>query len=85
MVTNASRRVFGAHSWKTEITAIPEHLETFGKHRESLDHKSLGLLLLMVFGQGRRANDPARDKELTETGTTMHKRAIGERGWSIPL
>ncbi|PKI50971.1 hypothetical protein CRG98_028633 [Punica granatum] len=47
--------------------------------------ESLGLLRLTVFGRGRRANDPAQDKRLTETSTTMHNGAIGERGHSTPL
>ncbi|PKI54160.1 hypothetical protein CRG98_025455 [Punica granatum] len=33
VVTNAPRWVFGAYSWQTEITAIPEHLRAFSKHR----------------------------------------------------
>ncbi|OWM71188.1 hypothetical protein CDL15_Pgr011315 [Punica granatum] len=32
MVANASQRIFGAHSRKTEIATIPEHLETFSEH-----------------------------------------------------
>ncbi|OWM72875.1 hypothetical protein CDL15_Pgr023280 [Punica granatum] len=32
MVANASRQIFGAHSWKTETAAIPEHLKTFREH-----------------------------------------------------
>ncbi|OWM77786.1 hypothetical protein CDL15_Pgr011147 [Punica granatum] len=32
VIANAFRRIFGARPRKTEITAILEHLKTFGKH-----------------------------------------------------
>ncbi|OWM90773.1 hypothetical protein CDL15_Pgr002696 [Punica granatum] len=37
VVTNASRRAFGAFPRKTEITTIPEHLKTFSEYRKNPD------------------------------------------------
>ncbi|OWM74710.1 hypothetical protein CDL15_Pgr008288 [Punica granatum] len=76
----AMGEIFGAHSRKTEITAIPGHLKTFGEHGESPSHKSLGSPGPTVFGRGQRANDVPRSKRVTETNVKRHKEQSGTGG-----